>query len=89
VSPPRIIRLVGTNDRGVAIGQYHPRAKYPDELIDQIREMREDHKMTTREIAARTGVSRRMVRDVCAYVYRAQTYTNWRRKAGGNGGAKG
>ncbi len=88
MSPPRIIRLVGTNDRGVAIGQYHPRAKYSDELIDQIREMREDHKLPTREIAARTGVSRRMVRDVCAYVYRAQTYTNWR-KAGGNGGAKG
>ena len=88
MNPPRIIRLVGTNDRGVAIGQYHPRAKYPDELIDQIREMREDHKMTTREIAARTGVSRRMVRDICGYVYRAQTYTNWR-KAGGNGGAKG
>ena len=79
---------MGTNDRGVAIGQYHPRAKYPDELIDQIREMREDHKLTTREIAARTGVSRRMVRDVCAYVYRAQTYTRWR-KARGNGGAKG
>lgn len=86
MNPPRIIRLVGTNDRGVAIGQYHPRAKYPDELIDQIREMREDQKLTTREIAARTGVSRRMVRDVCAYTKRAQTYTNWRK---GNGGAKG
>ena len=85
---PRIIRLVGTNDRGVAIGQYHPRAKYPDELIDQIREMREDHGLTWREIVSRTGVSMRMVRDICAYVYRAQTYTNWR-KARGNGGAKG
>lgn len=88
MNPPRIIRLVGTNDRGVAIGQYHPRAKYPDALIDQIREMREDHGLTWREIVSRTGVSMRMVRDVCAYVYRAQTYTNWR-KAGGNGGAKG
>ena len=87
MNPPRIIRLVGTNDRGVAIGQYHPRAKYPDELIDQIREMREDHGLTWREIVSRTGVSMRMVRDVCAYVYRAQTYTNWR-KAGKNGGAK-
>ena len=86
MNPPRIIRLVGMNDRGMAIGQYHPRAKYPDELIDQIREMREDHKLTTREIAARTGVSRRMVRDVCAYTKRAQTYTNWRN---GNSGAKG
>jgi len=85
---PRIIRLVGTNDRGVAIGQYHPRAKYPDELIDQIREMREDQGLTWREIVSRTGVSMRMVRDVCAYTKRAQTYTNWR-KAGGNGGAKG
>ena len=88
MNPPRIIRLVGTNDRGIAIGQYHPRAKYPDELIDQIREMREDQGLTWREIVSRTGVSMRMVRDVCAYVYRAQTYTNWR-KAGGNGGAKG
>lgn len=88
MNPPRIIRLVGTNDRGVAIGQYHPRAKYPDELIDQIREMREDQGLTWREIVSRTGVSMRMVRDVCAYVYRAQTYTNWR-KARGNGGAKG
>lgn len=88
MNPPRIIRLVGTNDRGVAIGQYHPRAKYPDELIDQIREMREDQRLSTREISARTGMSRRMVRDVCAYVYRAQTYTHWR-KAKGNGGAKG
>lgn len=88
MNPPRIIRLVGTNDRGVAIGQYHPRAKYPDELIDKIREMREDQGLAWREIVSRTGVSMRMVRDVCAYVYRAQTYTNWR-KAGGNGGAKG
>jgi len=88
VNPPRIIRLVGMNDRGVAIGQYHPRAKYSDEMIDQIREMREDQGLTWREIVSRTGVSMRMVRDVCAYVYRAQTYTNWR-KAGGNGGAKG
>ena len=88
MNPPRIIRLVGMNDRGVAIGQYHPRAKYSDEMIDQIREMREDQGLTWREIVSRTGVSMRMVRDVCAYVYRAQTYTNWR-KAGGNGGAKG
>ena len=88
MNPPRIIRLVGMNDRGVAIGQYHPRAKYPDELIDQIREMREDQRLPTREISARTGVSRRMVREICSYAKRAQTYTNWR-KAGGNGGAKG
>lgn len=75
----KIIRLVATNDRGMRIGETHQRAKYPDALVDQVRDMHEEQGMGYGAIAQQLGLSKSVVRDWCRYDQRAQTYQGWKR----------
>jgi transposase len=77
-----IIRYVGTNDRGIAVGKFHHRCKHSDELVDRVRAMHEEEGMGYRSISKITGLSRWTVRDICQYTRRAQTYTGWKKVEG-------
>jgi hypothetical protein len=78
----KIIRLVATNDRGMRIGQYHQRAKYPDALVDKARDLHEDQKMGYGRIAKLLEVSKSVIRDWCRYSRRAQSYVGWKKVKG-------
>lgn len=78
-APIKIIRLVATNDRGMRIGQYHHRTKYPDEMVDKARELHEDQGLGYVRIARILGVPKSVVRDWCRYNRRAQTYVSWKK----------
>jgi hypothetical protein len=75
----QIIRLVATNDRGMRIGQYHQRAKYPDEMVDRARELHEDQGLGYGRIAKLLKVSKSLIRDWCRYSRRAQSYVSWKK----------
>lgn len=72
-------KCIGVNDIGRPIGQFHHRCKYPDEVIDRIRSLHEDHRAGYRFISRVMGVPRSTVREICLYNRRAQAYAEWRR----------
>lgn len=75
----KIIRLVATNDRGMRIGETHHRAKYPDALVDKVRDMHEEQGMGYGAIAQALNLSKSIVREWCRYSKRAQTCEGWKR----------
>ena len=75
----RIIKYIGTNDRGMRIGESHQNCKHPDALVNRIREMHESDGIGYRLIAKALGLSRHTVRDICRYTRRAQTVECWKR----------
>lgn len=78
----QIIRIVATNDRGLRIGQYHHNCKYPDSIVDQMREMHEAQRMTFRGISEAMNIPINTVRKICCYQRRAQTYAKWKKIEG-------
>lgn len=63
-------RLVGVNERGLRVGQYHQRAKLTDRDVELIRELREGG-MSFRKIAVKFEVSAMIVCYICNYQRRA------------------
>ena len=73
---PRAI-LVGVNEDGRRVGQYHHRTKVPDAVINQIRELREERNLSFGKIASIVGLPRRYVAKVAKYEIRAQIPVDW------------
>jgi len=73
-----IIKLVTTNDRGLRIGESHQNAKYPDSVVDRIREMHEDEGVPAIEVSKIMGIPYRTVRSILDYERRAQTASGWK-----------
>lgn len=74
-----MIILVAVNANGVRIGESHPRARLTDWEVELIRQLHEDleEPIGYRRLAAIFEVSKRTIRDVCAYRRRAETVAAW------------
>lgn len=70
-------RVVGANELGVPVGQYHHKAKLTDDEVDAIRYLHEFRKWGYRRIALHIGCHRNTVRQICLYQRRATTYMRW------------
>ena len=71
--------LVALNERGLRIGATHHNAKVPDEIVNQIRDLHEDHGIGYRRLAKMFNLKRAFVQKVCKYRIRAQVATAWKR----------
>lgn len=63
--------VVGVNEKGLRVGQYHQRAKISDQAVDLIRDLYAGG-MTRRELAAKFEVSRPLVDKIVNYKLRVQ-----------------
>lgn len=70
-------RVVAVNERGIRLGEDHQRAKLTNAEVDLIRELHEDG-MSYAMLAAKFGVSKSSIADICRYRRRAQIPTAWR-----------
>lgn len=69
--------LVGVNEAGRRVGRYHWRTKVPDEVVNRIRELREDDGLSYGRIAVLVGLPKRYVAKVCTYQIRGQVPVDW------------
>lgn len=76
--------IFSVNERGLRIGQDHPRAKLSDAQVDEIRDLRErDHApWSISALARRFGVTRNTIWRIVTYRTRAQTPAGYRRPGG-------
>lgn len=74
-----MIVLVAVNENGVRIGESHPRVRLTDGEVELIRLLHEDEHEPVgyRRLAAIFEVSKRTIRDICAYRRRAETVAAW------------
>jgi hypothetical protein len=70
--------LIGVNKSGRRVGESHPRAVLSDSQVDLMREMHEELGIGYRRLAAKFSVSKRTVRDICAYKRRWQLAERWK-----------
>lgn len=73
------VKYVAVNERGYRIGGSHHNSTLSDELVDQIRDMREDENMTYEAIAQQLKLSKELVAKICRYERRAQTPDRWKK----------
>jgi len=71
--------IVAVNDKGYRIGSSHHNSRISDEMVDKIREMREDLCMKYLEIALALNLTKSVVAKICQYERRAQTPYRWKR----------
>ena len=72
-------KLVGLNEYGCPVGETHHRARVPDRVVNQIRELHEEENLGYRRFAKLVNLSRSFVRKVCLYQRRAQFPVQWKR----------
>lgn len=65
--------IIAVNELGYRIGESHHRARVPDEVIDQIRDLHEEQGIGYRKLAQMFGLRRCYVQQICNYTRRAQT----------------
>lgn len=70
-------KVIGVNDKGLRVGQYHQRAKLSDAAVEQIRRLREDG-LSYRVIAEKFEISKMMVCYICTYRRRVSTVAVFR-----------
>lgn len=71
--------LVALNERGLRIGATHHNAKVPDEIVNRIRDLHEDHGIGYRRLARMFNLKRAFIQKVCTYRIRAQVPASWKR----------
>ncbi|WP_250533965.1 hypothetical protein [Caballeronia sp. AZ10_KS36] len=71
------MKLVGVNEKGIRVGQYHQRAKLTDLDVEQVRELRVSG-LSYRAIAEKFEIGIRTVRDIVSYRKRAQFPAKWK-----------
>ena len=72
--------LIGVNERGYRVGQYHHRAKLSDLQVDCVRELYETGCIGCRSIARALGVSRILIRRIVHFEMRYQTPSRFVRR---------
>jgi hypothetical protein len=70
-------KLIGVNEKGLRVGQYHQRAKLTDAAVEQIRRLHEDG-LSYRVIAEKFEVAKSTVQDICSYRRRAAAPARFR-----------
>lgn len=66
-------KRVALNENGRRIGEDHHRAKFTDEQVDRIRDLREDHGLTYVQLASLFQSNKATIQSICQYRTRAQT----------------
>lgn len=66
-------QLVGVNENGRRIGEWHPSAVLSDSEVDLMRELHEKEKWGYTRLSRLFNVSRTTAEDICNYRHRAQT----------------
>jgi hypothetical protein len=64
-------QVIGVNEKGLRVGQYHQRAKLLDSDVDLIRDFCEAG-MKRGEVANKFGVCRSTIDKICNYRFRVQ-----------------
>jgi hypothetical protein len=77
--PPMQGSMVAINERGLRIGATHHNARVPDEIVNQLRDLHEDHGIGYRRLAKMFNLKRAFVQKVCKYRIRAQVAAAWKR----------
>lgn len=71
-------RLVGVNEYGLAVGEYHQsKPKLTDVEVNLIRDLYESGHFNMRELAAKFGVKKATIQGYVSYRRRAQHVSNW------------
>lgn len=70
-------KLIGVNEKGLRVGQYHQRAKVTDAAVEMIRRLHEDG-LSYRVIAEKFEIAKSTVQDICTYRRRATPVAKWR-----------
>lgn len=81
VARPRTSRLIAVNDRGLAIGESHPRAVLSDHDVGLLLELR-DEGFSLSWLAAKFEVSKSCVAKIVRGEHRAQIVVGFRRARG-------
>lgn len=69
---PKMSKLVGVNEKGLRVGEDHPRAKLTNRDVELIRRLHEEG-MSYRKIAIKFDVSVMLVCYICTYRRRSST----------------
>lgn len=72
-------RLVGVNERGLRVGEDHPKARLTDSDVELMRHMHEVDGLGYRRLAAMFEVSKNAVRRIVNYQVRCQTAVAFKR----------
>lgn len=74
-------RYVGATEAGNRCGEDHHLAKLLNRDVDLVRELREEHGLSYSELAAKFGVSKSTIRDICRYRRRVTYPVRFKRVA--------
>ncbi len=70
--------VVAINEKGRRIGDSHQRSRISNHDVDLMRELREEHKLSYKELAEKFDVSESLVKQICNYRIRSQTPVRWK-----------
>lgn len=73
----KIAKFIAVNERGLAIGESHPRAVLTDQEVGWLLELREEG-FSLSWLAGKFEVSKSCVAKICRGEHRAQTVVAWR-----------
>lgn len=73
-------QLVGINEDGHAIGEWHPSAVLSDAEVEVMRDLHENHGWGYWRLAQKFGISKSAARDICLYRHRAQTVAGFKER---------
>lgn len=70
--------VVAINEKGRRIGDSHQRSRISNHDVDLMRELREEHRLSYKELAEKFDVSESLVKQICNYRIRSQTPVRWK-----------
>lgn len=70
-------KTVAVNERGLRIGEDHPRAELTDAEVERIRELHEEG-MSYRQLAEKFEQSKGAIAKICRYERRGQSVANFK-----------
>lgn len=70
-------RVIGVNEQGLRIGQYHQRAKLTDAQVEELLDLRADG-WGYKRLAKKFSICKSQVRRIVAYAQRVQLSYVWR-----------
>jgi DNA invertase Pin-like site-specific DNA recombinase len=73
--------MVGVNERGLRVGEDHPKARLTDSDVELMRHMHEVDGVGYRRLATMFEVAKTTVRRICNYQMRCQPVAGFKRVA--------
>lgn len=71
-------RIIGTNEKGIRVGESHHNAKLTDAECELIRQLYDEGGWSYLGLAKKFDVDRSTIRDIVKFRRRGQAPTNWR-----------